>query len=142
MKVVQEGKKVKIRYEAKLEDGTVCLTTEKEGPIELVVGEGKFLIAIEQVLPGMKEGETKTIVLDALDTFGPHLDDLLLEVPRELFPDDVILEIGARVKIDTPSERSYVGTVININEKTLTLDLNHPLAGKTLVCAITVVSIE
>ena len=142
MKVVREGIKVKIRYEAKLEDGTVCLTTDKEGPMELVVGEGKFLIAIEQVLPGMKEGETKTIVLDPLDTFGPHLDDLLLEVPRELFQDDVTLEIGARVKIDTPSERTYVGTVININEKTLTLDLNHPLAGKTLVCAITVVSIE
>lgn len=142
MKVVREGAKVKIFCEATLEDGTVCFKIEKEEPLELIVGEGKFFPVIEQLLPEMKEGETKTMALDPLDTFGPHLDDLLLEVPRNLFKPEVTLEIGSRVRIDTSSGRTYVGTLITMNDTMLTLDLNHPLAGKKIICTITVVSIE
>ena len=142
MKVVRNGSKVRIRCEAKVEDEAVCFTTEEEELLELVVGEGKFFPALETELTGMKEGETKTVALEPLDTFGPHLDDLILDVPKGLFRADVVPELGARVRIDTPSKRVFYGKVTKINENSIVLDLNHPLAGKKIICTVTIVSIE
>ncbi|MCK5113093.1 MAG: hypothetical protein KAQ84_06065, partial [Thermoplasmatales archaeon] len=74
--------------------------------------------------------------------FGPYINDLVLEIPKDVFRSDVELDVGSRVKIDAPSGKTYYGTVIKLTEKTLTLDLNHPLAGKKVMITVTVASIE
>ena len=90
----------------------------------------------------MKDGETKTITLEPKDAFGQYIDDLVLETPKDVFRYDVDLDVGSRVKIDAPSGKTYYGTVTKLTEETLTLDLNHPLAGKKIMITVTVVSIE
>ena len=142
MKVVKEGDKVSISCEVKLENGDICFKNEEENYIQIVVGEGKFFPLIENELKNMEEGETKTITLEPKDAFGPYLDDLVMEVPKDVFRYNVELEVGSRVKIDAPSGKKYYGTVTKLTEDTLTLDLNHPLAGEKIIITVIVSSIE
>ncbi|HEC81941.1 MAG TPA: hypothetical protein ENI42_05920 [Thermoplasmatales archaeon] len=143
MKTVKEGDIVYIVYEARSEDGeTVYYKNDEENPLELVVGEGKFFPAIEKELKDMKVGDVKKIILEPKDAFGPHIEDLVIDVPKDVLHSDVELNVGSRIKINTPSGKTFYGTVTEIKEETLTIDLNHPLAGKKLVFTITVVDIK
>jgi peptidylprolyl isomerase len=141
MKNIKEGDTVQILCEAKLETGEPCYKNDAENLIEVVVGDGKFFPVIEKALCDMTEGETKVLTLEAEDAFGPHIDDLVIKVPKSVFETNVTLEIGSRIKIDVPTGKSYVGTIVAVDEHTITLDMNHLLAGKRLVVNVTVVSI-
>jgi peptidylprolyl isomerase len=141
MKSIKEGDKVQILCEARLDTGDLCYKNDAENLIEIVVGEGKFFPVIEKALCDMAQGESKVVTLEAEDAFGPHLDDLVIKVPRSVFKSEVILEIGSRIKIDVPTGKSYVGTIVAMDDLTFTLDMNHLLAGKRLVVNVTVVSI-
>jgi peptidylprolyl isomerase len=141
MKSVKEGDKVQILYEAKLDTGEFCYKNDTENLTEIMIGEGKFFPVIEKELCAMAEGESKVVTLEAEDAFGPHLDDLVIKIPKSVVKTDVTLEIGSRVKIDAPTGSSYAGTIVAIDDQTFTLDLNHLLAGKRLVINVTVVSI-
>jgi peptidylprolyl isomerase len=141
MKNIKEGDTVQILCEAKLETGEPCYKNDAENLIEVVVGDGKFFPVIEKALCDMTEGETKVMTLEAEDAFGPHIDDLVIKVPKSVFETNVTLEIGSRIKIDVPTGKSYVGTIVAVDEHTITLDMNHLLAGKRLVVNVTVVSI-
>ena len=139
---IGEGDKVKIKYEAKLENGEECFPENKDNTIELTIGEGKIFSSIENGLKEMKTGETKTITIDPNEAYGPHLDDLVIDAPRSSFNTNSDLSIGMRIKIDTPTNKVYYATITNMTDSTITLDLNHPFAGKKLMFTITVVSVE
>jgi peptidylprolyl isomerase len=141
MKSIKEGDTVQILVEAKLETGELCYKNTAENLIEIVVGEGKFFPLIEKALQEMTEGESKVMTLEPADAFGPHLDDLVIKVPKTVFKPEVPLEVGSRIKIDAPTGKSFVGTIVAMDEQTFTLDLNHQLAGKRLIVHVTVVSI-
>ena len=141
MKSVKEGDTVQILYEAKLDTGEFCYKNDTDSLTEIVIGEGKFFPVIEKTLCTMAEGESKEVTLEAEDAFGPHLDNLVIKVPKSVVKTDVSLEVGSRVKIDAPTGNSYVGTIVAIDDQTFTLDLNHLLAGKRLVINVTVVSV-
>jgi peptidylprolyl isomerase len=141
MKTIKEGDTVQIVCEAKLEDGELCYKNDEQNPLELVIGEGKFFPVIEKALEEMTEGESKAITLEAEDAFGPHIDDLVIKVPKSVFKTEVTVEVGSRIKIDAPTGKSFVGTIVAMDDQTFTLDLNHLLAGKRLVVNFTVISI-
>jgi len=141
MKNIKEGNTVKLLCEAKLESGELCYTNDAQNPLELVVGDGKFFPRIEEALHEMSEGETKVITLEAEDAFGPHIDDLVIKVPKSVFKTEVTLEVGSRIKIDVPTGKSFIGTILTMDDQTLTLDMNHLLAGKRLIVKVTVLSI-
>jgi len=141
MKTIKEGDKVQILCEAKLENGELCYKNDKENLIELIVGEGKFFPVIEKALQEMKEGDTKTLTLQPEEAFGPHMDDLVIKVPKTAFRPDAELTVGSRVKIDAPNGKSFIGVVLAIDDQTFTLDMNHLLAGKRLVVTVTVIAI-
>jgi len=141
MRNIKVGDKVQITCEAKLESGELCYKNDADNLIELTVGEEKFFPAIEKALEEMGEGQTKTITLEAAQAFGPHIPELVIKVPKTVFQNDGDLEIGSRVKIDAPTGKSFVATVVAMDEATFTLDMNHLLAGKRLIVTFTVVSI-
>jgi len=141
MKNIKEGDTVQLLCEAKLENGELCYTNDAQNPIELVVGEGKFFPSVEEALHNMTEGESKVVTLEPEDAFGPHIEDLIIKVPKSVFKTEVTLEIGSRIKIDTPTGKSFIGTIVTMDDLTITLDMNHLLAGKRLVVKVTVLSI-
>ena len=138
---VKDGATVQLVYEVKLESGELCYMNDAAHPFELVVGEGKFFPRVEEALHEMTTGETKVITLEAEDAFGPHIDELIIKVPKSVFTSEVTLEIGSRIKIDVPTGKSFIGTIIAMDDQTLTLDMNHLLAGKRLVVTLTILSI-
>lgn len=141
MRTIKEGDKVQLVCEAKLETGELCYKNEKDNPIEIIVGDGKFFPPIEKALQDMEEGQSKVLTLEPEDAFGPRMNDLVIKVPKSVFNPDVTIQVGSRVKIDAPTGKSFVGTVVAMDDQTFTLDLNHQLAGRRLVVTFTVISI-
>jgi peptidylprolyl isomerase len=141
MRTIKEGDKVQLICEAKLETGELCYKNDKDNPIEIIIGDGKFFPPIEKALQDMGEGQSKVVTLEPEDAFGPRMNDLVIKVPRSVFKPDVTIEVDSRIKIDAPTGKSFVGTVIAMDDQTFTLDLNHQLAGRRLVVTVTVVSI-
>ncbi len=142
MTIVKEGLKVKIAFEAKLETGERVFKNEEEHPLELTVGEGAIPKSIENALIDMKAGDTKTIKLESSEAFGPRVDDLVIELPREGFGPDTDLNVGSKVSIKSPEGKQFTGTVTEVKDENITVDFNHPLAGKSLVFTVTVLNVE
>ncbi|KYK32071.1 MAG: hypothetical protein AYK22_00490 [Thermoplasmatales archaeon SG8-52-3] len=142
MECIEKGDKVKIKYEAKLESGEECFPENNDDTIEIIIGEGKIFSSIENCLKDMKTGETKTITIEPNEAFGPYHENLIIDAPRTSFKTDTDLSIGMRIKIDTPTEKVYYATIIKMTDSAITLDLNHPLAGKKLIFTVTVVDIN
>ena len=142
MAIVKEGYKVCILFEAKLDTGEIVLKTEDDKPLEITIGDGAIPKSIEKTLVDMNEGETKTITLEPAESFGPRIDELVIDLPKEGFSSDLDLMIGSRVTLNSPENKSYTGTVIEIKDENVTVDFNHPLAGKSLIFTVTVVSVE
>ena len=142
MAIVKEGLKIKIVFEAKLETGETVLKNEKEHPLELTVGEGAIPRSIENALIDMKAGDTKTIKLEPPEAFGPRIEDLVIELPKEGFGTDKDLNVGSKVSIKSPEGKQFIGTVTEVKDQNITVDFNHPLAGKSLVFTVTVLNVE
>jgi len=143
MTIAKKGDIVNIKCEIKLEDGFLCYKNDEKNPIEFQIGEGNFFPKIESAILEMEEGETKTIALEPEEAFGPYIDDLVVEIPKDLFHTKEGVEIGvdSKVKINAPSGKVYYGIVSEISEYGLKLNLNHPLAGKKIIITLNLESI-
>ncbi len=140
METIQEGDTIEVLCKGKLKDGTVFFQTEEQQPLKLKVGEGRLLLAVEEKLVGMKPGETKTIEIPPEKAFGPYNEKLVLRAPKESFNPDFTPTPGVRVAVEIYPGRRLVGTIVDLDDKTVTIDFNHPLAGKTLIFIVTIVS--
>lgn len=140
---VKKGNKIKVDYIGTLEDGTVFDSTEKQGTqLEFEVGSGQLIKGFDTAVVGMSVGEEKKITLGPAEAYGEHNSQMLKEVPREQLPKDREPEVGMMLAISLPNGARFPARITNVNEKTITLDLNHPLAGKTLKFTITVREIK
>lgn len=141
MKKVANDSTVTVNYTGRLEDGSVFDSSMVEGrePLTAKLGEGQLIQGFENGLVDMEIGETKTIEIPASDAYGEYLDYLIQEVPKSQMPGEV--EIGTPLMADT-----QMGTiqfvVKEINDETVVLDANHPLAGQKLIFDLEVVGID
>lgn len=142
MAVAKEGSKVKILLEGKLEDGTVFGKTEKDKPIEFIVGEGRMLPKIENAVKGMKTGEKKSIKLKPEDAFGPRREDLVMDILRHAITLDKEPKVGATLLLKSPEGRTFSATIVEVGKENLRIDFNHPLAGKNVIVDIELLSAE
>lgn len=140
---IKKGDKVKIEYTGTLDDGTVFDSSEKHGkPLEFEVGEGKVLKGFEDALIGMKKGEEKEIKLKPEEAYGNPNPQLLKKVPKAQFPTDKELKPGMMLVIGTPDGKKFPARITEVSDTGITLDLNHPLAGKMLNFKIKVVDVS
>ena len=142
MEKITQGATVDLLLEGTLEDGTLCFKSEKDHPLTVKIGEGKLLATLELELIDMVVGESKTITLTPENGFGEHDEDLVIKAPKKSFTSEVVPEIGARIAVDFSNDKHLVGTILDITDETLTIDFNHPLAGKTVHFTVTVISIK
>lgn len=144
MATAKKGDRVKINYTGTIQDGTVFDSTlENEecssgdcgcgsGPKELLIGEGSFLLPIEEALVGMKPGEKKSIVIPAEDAFGEYDEERVFSIPRSDLPDDLNPEVGDEIVLVNEEEEELAVVVMEMNDEEITFDSNHPLAGEDL----------
>ena len=142
MKVVEKGNKITVEYVGTLEDGTVFDSTEiQKAPFEFVVGEGQVIKGFEENVLGMKEGEEKEISIPPNDAYGPYHEELVKDLPKESFPKDQELEPGMVFVLNLKDGRQIPVRVAKISNGSVTVDINHPLAGKKLNFKIKILTI-
>lgn len=139
---VKKGDKVKVEYEGKLEDGTVFDSSKTHGkPLEFEVGTGKVIKGFDDGIMGMELNEEKEIKIEPKDAYGDHNPQLIKKVPREQFPKEQEPKPGMMVLMGLPNGAQMPVKILEVDDKEVTLDLNHPLAGKTLLFKVKVVEI-
>ena len=145
MAQAKEGDTVAVHYIGKLSDGSVFDTSRDRDPIQFTIGDKKVIPGFEDGVIGMITGGTKTITIPCEKAYGFHRKELVTVVDRKSFPTDVELQIGQMFKLRQSDEqedgKTIVVTVAGITETTVTLDANHPLAGKDLVFELELVEI-
>jgi len=142
MKTVEVGNNVKVHYVGTLEDGTEFDNSHIRGaPMDVEVGSPGLLKAFDEAMLGMTEGQTKTITLSPEEGYGDRKLDAMQTVPREAFGPDFELEVGSTIQGKGPYG-PFLATVQQLKENEVILDMNHPLAGKTLNFQIEMVEIR
>jgi len=136
----QQGDRVKVHYKGMLDDGTEFDSSAGKEPIDFTVGEHKVIAGFEDGVVGLAVGEKKRVVIGPEDAYGPYLQDKVATLPRAQLPEDIELRPGAILKGETP-EGPVMFLVTDVQGDQVTIDGNHPLAGKALTFEIEVVEI-
>jgi len=132
---------VLLHYTGTLEDGTEFDSSRGGDPLQFTVGGGEVIPGFEEAVVGMAPGETKTVFLPAEKAYGPYRKDLVFRLKRKdlKLPEEPVP--GGTARISLKGGTSTLVTVLKADRKTVTVDANHPLAGKDLTFAITLVDI-
>ena len=136
------GDKVNIHVNVWLEDGTNFVSSRDDEPLEFTIGKGEVISGFENAVIGMEVGEKKTVMIPPEDAFGQRHEELVVDVSKSDFPEHIMPVIGERLKIRMRGSDPIEVTVKDMNEDTVTLDANHPLAGYTLTYNIQLISIK
>ena len=138
---VKDKKVVQMSYTGTLSNGSVFGQSEKDKPLEFMVGAKSILPALEKELLGMKVGDKKKITLKAADAYGEYDKAALKEFPRSMFPKDSTFAVGERFLVETPNG-PYPIKIAEVKDKSVVVDFNHPLAGKDLMFDVQIVKIR
>lgn len=130
--IVQDGMCVGIDYTLRLENGEAVDSSGGRGPLEFVQGRGQIIPGLERALYGMALGDAKEVVVAPADGYGEFDSGLLETLPRAAFPPHMELEEGMGLRMRTREGRAVVMYVHSVDDTNVVVDLNHPLAGKTL----------
>lgn len=141
MSQAKNGDVVKVHYTGRFEDGTVFDSSVDKSPLEFTLGEGQIIPGFEEAVIGMNSGESKTAIIMAEKAYGLHNKEMVVEVERNQFPPDVNISLGEQLELSQPDDQVVVVTITKVSESAVTLDANHPLAGKDLTFDIQLVEI-
>ncbi len=137
MTTVKEGDTVRIHYVGKLEDGSVFDSSEGGASLEMKLGQREFIAGIEKAVVGMSVGEKKTVAIQAEEGYGPHRKEKVFEYDRSRLPEGFAPEVGQQMQMFRADGQPVQVTIMDFSDSTVTMDCNHPLAGKDLIFEIT-----
>jgi FKBP-type peptidyl-prolyl cis-trans isomerase 2 len=129
---IKKGDKIKVHYTGTFEDGKVFDTSEGKDPLEFVAGEGKVIKGFDEAVIGMKKDEEKEIKIESKDAYGDHNPQLIKKIMKDQLPKDKNPEKGMMLVIGTPDGQQIPAKITEVTDKDVTIDINHPLAGKNL----------
>lgn len=141
MAQAKKGDKVKVHYTGKLDDGTVFDSSAGREPLEFVVGAGQMIPGFDRGVDGMNAGESRTVRISSDDAYGPHHDEMVIRVGRDEFPPEIAPAVGDQLQMRHESGQIVMVTVTEVGDAEVTLDANHPLAGKDLTFDIELVEV-
>lgn len=135
------GDTVRVHYVASIKDGPSFDSSNGRGPLEFTLGDRRIIPGFERAVLGMAPGETKTEALAPEDAFGVRRPEMVFDVDRSEFPDDLDPEIGMPLQMVQPNGVRTTVLVIAVSDDRIVVDANHPLAGMDLVFEITLIEI-
>jgi len=140
--LVKKGNRIKVHYTGTLQDGTIFDKSKEGEPLEFTVGSGQIIPGFDKAVEGMKLNEEKKVTLKTEDAYGKRDETAIREFPKNSLPENFKPEKGIMIKLQDQTGRAMPGTVTDITENSITVDLNHPLAGRDLTFDIKVIGIE
>jgi len=142
MKEAEVGDLVSVHYTGKLTNGEVFDSSKERDPLEFTLGKKEMLVGFEENVVGMKPGETKSVKLNPEQAFGDRREDLILEIPKDKFPQHITPSVGLQLNLSNSSGANMLVVITEVGDDSVTLDGNHPLAGQTLVFDIELIEIK
>ncbi|HEX9983549.1 MAG TPA: peptidylprolyl isomerase [Thermoanaerobaculia bacterium] len=137
----KRGDTVHVHYKGTLDDGSMFDSSEGGEPLTFTLGSGEVIPGFETAIEGMSKGETRTQRIDADNAYGERRDELVFTVGREQMPEGNDIEVGDMLQVGFPDGSSAAVQVAAMDEQSVTLDANHPLAGKALTFELQLVEI-
>ena len=141
MSQAKSGDTVKIHYTGTLDDGSEFDSSAGRDPLEFTVGSGQVIPGFDKAVEGMAVGDQKKVRIEAEDAYGEPSDQMIQEVPKSALPDDLEPKEGMGLQAKGQDGRVINLTITEVSDETITVDGNHPLAGKPLNFDIELVSI-
>ncbi|PHR23366.1 MAG: peptidylprolyl isomerase [Hoeflea sp.] len=141
MSEAKSGDTVRINYTGKLTDGTQFDSSEGREPLEFQVGSGQIISGLDREVEGMKVGDKQTVTVPAEEAYGAHDPAKVQQVPRSALPPELEPQEGMQLQAQTPQGGQVALMITSVGEQEITVDANHPLAGKDLVFDIEMVEI-
>ncbi|MBN1964320.1 MAG: peptidylprolyl isomerase [Anaerolineae bacterium] len=140
---VQEGLVISVAYTLTLSDGEVIDEASSSDPLLYLHGAENIIPGLERALTGMTVGQRKQVVVDPEDAYGEYDEEGVQVLPRDAFGDgDVELEIGEMLTLRDEEDNLFDAEVIDLDDESVTLDFNHPLAGETLRFDVEIVGVR
>lgn len=136
------GNKVQILVTGRLEDGQVFENTPNNKPLEFTLGKKEVIQGLEVAVEGMRLGESKQVLLTPESGFGVRKEEYVQTIPRSSVPQEFVLEKGKVIAMQRDNGIAFQAVIRDFNQETVTLDFNHPLAGKRLSFDIKLVGIQ
>ncbi len=140
MATIENGTTVEMDYTLTV-DGEKVDSSEGRGPLKYVHGQNQIVPGLEEALTGLTQGDEKQVTVDPEGGYGPVQKEAIIEVPKGQLPPDLKPEVGQALQGQDREGRPFRAVVQAVADETVTLDLNHPLAGKTLNFDIKIVSV-
>lgn len=141
MKKAGTGDTVKVHYTGRLDDGAEFDSSKGHEPLEFTIGKGRLIKGFEDAVVGMSVEESKTVKILSDEAYGPHMNQLVLKIPKEQFPPTIEPREGLVLNLRQPDNNIIDVVITEISQETVTLDANHPLAGKNLTFDIELMKI-
>jgi len=141
MTQAKAGDTVAIHYTGTLADGSQFDSSEGRDPLRFTLGSGQIIAGLDAAITGMSQGEKKSVTIAAAEAYGDHRPEAIQAVPRAQIPAEIPLEVGGGLQVQTPDGQTIPVTVTSVTDEEVTLDANHPLAGKDLTFALELVEI-
>ncbi len=141
MAQAKKGDTVRVHYTGKLEDGTVFDSSRSRHPLQFTLGNGQVIAGFESAITGMTIGESKTTVIPMEQAYGERRDNMIVTVMKDQLPPDLDVKVGQRLEITQADDKVLLVTVTAVTDSSITLDANHPLAGKSLTFDLELIDI-
>lgn len=142
MTKVTEGSTVSIHFIGKRSDGTIFETTNGSRPLTFRVGDGAVIRGLEMAVLDMEIGQTKTVTIPADLGYGPKRPAALIDLPIEMVPENANLVVGESLRVRLKSGKVARVTLAKVEGTQVTIDTNHPLAGRDLTYMIKVIDVQ
>ena len=140
MAQAKQGDTVRVHYTGTLDDGQEFDSSRGLDPLTFTLGTGSVIQGFDDAVTGMAVGDEKRVTIPADEAYGPRREDLTLHLPRSELPADMEIEEGSQLRMEQ-GDQSVVVTVRQLDDATVTLDANHPLAGESLTFDLRLVEI-
>ena len=141
MSQARSGDTVKIHYTGTLDDGTQFDSSAGRDPLEFELGGGQVIPGFDSAVEGMAVGDNKNVRIEPEQAYGERHEQLVQDVPRSSLPEDLTPEVGMGLQSQSPDGQVMMLMVTTVEEESITVDANHPLAGQALNFDIELVSI-
>ncbi len=142
MTKAKTGDIVSINYSGRLTDGTPFDSSEGRAPLEFKLGQGQVIRGLEAHVAGMAVGEKSTVTIPCDEAYGQRREDAVQQLDRSKIPSGVELSIGSQLQARTSDGGLLPIVVVGLDEQSVTVDANHPLAGQDLVFDVEVVDVK
>lgn len=139
---IKKGDNIAVHYTGTFTDGEIFDSSRGRETLNFTVGAGQMIQGFDQAVQGMKKGETTKITLSPAEAYGERNDELIFAMPRTNFPADLELKVGMQLQLADQQGQPIPATVAEISDDNVQMDVNHPMAGKTLNFEIEIMAIN